>query len=156
MKRQIIALVAGAALIAAPLMTNIASADMPGGGGRSGKMERISQKLNLTETQQTQLTQIRTDTKAKMQAVLTPEQQNQLSAARAERQQNRQANGENGGQRQGPRGGMKNLNLTDAQKAELKQIRQEAKAAKDAVLTDTQKAQLAEMKQQRQQRRSNG
>lgn len=153
MKRQIIALVVGAALIAAPLMTNIALADTPG-GGRDGKMERLAQKLSLTESQQAQLQQIHTDTHTKVQAVLTPEQKAQMTATQAERQQNRQANRENGGQRSGGRrGGMKNLNLTEAQKAALKQIHQEAKAAKDAVLTDTQKAQLAEMKQQRQQRR---
>ena len=152
MKRQIIALVAGAALIAAPLMTNIASADMPG-GGRSGRMERLAQKLALTESQQTQLKQIHADTKAKIQTVLTPEQQAQMTAARSERQQNRQTYRANGGQRPiGRRGLMKQLNLTEAQKTELKQIRQAAKAAKDAVLNDTQKAQLAEMSQQRQQR----
>jgi Spy/CpxP family protein refolding chaperone len=156
MKRQIIALVAGAALIAAPLMTNIASADMPG-GGRSGKMERLTQNLELTESQQTQLKQIHARTKAKMEAVFTPEQRQEIATAQAERQQNRQAYKENGGQQPngakrtaGRRGGMKNVNLTEAQKAELKRIHQEAKVEEEAVLTNTQKAKIAEARQQRQ------
>ncbi|MBE9029756.1 P pilus assembly/Cpx signaling pathway, periplasmic inhibitor/zinc-resistance associated protein [filamentous cyanobacterium LEGE 11480] len=160
MKRKIIALVAGAALIAAPLMTNFATANTPG-GGRSGRMERLAKKLNLNETQKTQLKAIHEETKAKMQAVFTPEQKAQIEAKRAERKQRWQEYKENGGQRpegrrrgrKGRRGMFKELNLSDAQKAELKQIRQEAKAAKDAVLTDAQKAQLQEMKQQRRARR---
>ncbi len=44
-----------------------------------------------------------------------------------------------------------NLNLTDAQKAQLKQIRESTRSQIDAILTSEQKAQLAAAKQQRQQ-----
>ncbi|MBW4690509.1 MAG: hypothetical protein KME27_01945 [Lyngbya sp. HA4199-MV5] len=43
-----------------------------------------------------------------------------------------------------------NLNLTDEQKAQLKQIRESTRSQIDAVLTPEQKAQLAAAKQQRQ------
>jgi Spy/CpxP family protein refolding chaperone len=45
-----------------------------------------------------------------------------------------------------------NLNLTEAQKAQLKQIRESARSQIDAILTPEQKAQLDAAKQQRQQR----
>ncbi|MEM7580938.1 MAG: P pilus assembly/Cpx signaling pathway, periplasmic inhibitor/zinc-resistance associated protein, partial [Cyanobacteria bacterium P01_A01_bin.80] len=51
------------------------------------------------------------------------------------------------------RGVFRSLNLTDAQKAELKKIRESKKAQFEAILTDEQKAQLQEMKQNRQNRR---
>ena len=45
-----------------------------------------------------------------------------------------------------------NLNLTEAQKAQLKQIRESTRSQMDAILTSEQKAQLDAAKQQRQQR----
>ena len=45
-----------------------------------------------------------------------------------------------------------NLNLTEAQKAQLKQIRESTRSQIDAILTPEQKAQLDAAKQQRQQR----
>lgn len=52
-----------------------------------------------------------------------------------------------------PKRGVK-LNLTEAQKAQLKQIRQSTRSQMDAILTPEQKAQLNAAKQQRQQRQS--
>lgn len=154
MKRQIFALIAGAALLAAPLMTNIAVADDMPSGGRGGRMERMAQKLNLSDSQKTQLKELRKATKAKIKAVLTPEQQAKLEAAKAERKQQWQEYRKNGGTRpQGRRKGkrmlFKQLNITEEQRAEMKRIRQEAKAARDNILTADQKAQLEQLKQQR-------
>ncbi len=51
------------------------------------------------------------------------------------------------------RGGGNKLNLTEAQKAQLKSIREASKAQIDAILTPTQKAQLAAAKGDRKQHR---
>ncbi|MGB3759489.1 MAG: P pilus assembly/Cpx signaling pathway, periplasmic inhibitor/zinc-resistance associated protein, partial [Rivularia sp. (in: cyanobacteria)] len=53
------------------------------------------------------------------------------------------------------RGVWQSLNLTDAQKAEMKKIKESKKAQFEAILTDEQKAQMQEMKQMRQNRRGN-
>ncbi|MBE9029258.1 hypothetical protein IQ266_05720 [filamentous cyanobacterium LEGE 11480] len=158
MKRQIIALIVGAALVIAPIATNSATAKRP--GGRGNKIERMAKKLNLSDSQKTELKAIHQRKKAKMKAVFTTEQLAQLEAARAERQQQRQEYQANGGQRPSResrrerRKAMRaKLNLTDQQKAEMKAIRQEMKAEMKAILTPAQQAQMEQMKQQRQQRR---
>jgi periplasmic protein CpxP/Spy len=158
MKRQIIAFVAGAALIATPLITNIAQAQM-GGGASGGRIEKMSQKLNLTATQKTQLDAIRTRTQAKIRAVLTADQQTKFDADRAAHQKRHEAMKTNGGARPkgeqgerkgGPHGMMQSLNLTEAQKTQTKAIHDAAKTEMDGVLTTAQKTQMEQMKQQRQ------
>jgi periplasmic protein CpxP/Spy len=164
MKRQIIALVAGAALIATPLITNLAQAQM-GGGAPGGRMEKMAQKLNLTAAQKTQLDGIRSRTQAKIRAVLTPDQQTKFDAVRAEHQKEWAARKANGGkppvgaphdekaekgEHKGPHGMMQSLNLTDAQKAQIKAIHDAAKTEMDGVLTAAQKTQLEQLKQQHQ------
>ena len=74
-----------------------------------------------------------------MQEILTPDQLQKLEAAKASGEKKR--------------GVWRSLNLTDAQKAELKKVRESKKAAFEAILNDEQKAQLQEMKQMRQNRR---
>ncbi|MDY6897738.1 MAG: P pilus assembly/Cpx signaling pathway, periplasmic inhibitor/zinc-resistance associated protein [Cyanobacteriota bacterium] len=96
-------------------------------------------KLNLTDAQKAQMQQIKQSARAEMQKVLTPEQLQQLEAAKANGQKKR--------------GMWRSLNLTDAQKAEMKKIKESKKAQFEAILTDEQKAQLQEMKQNRQNRR---
>ncbi len=155
MKRQIIALLAGAALLATPLMTDFASAHKGGGGG-GGSIEKMAAKLNLTANQKTQLEAIRTRTDVKIRAILTPEQQTKFDAAKAERQQRKAAMQANGGKR--PEGqksdkgqrGKQSLNLTDAQKTQRSAIREAAKAEMQSVLTPAQQAQMAQLKAQRQ------
>jgi periplasmic protein CpxP/Spy len=160
MKRQIIALVAGAALIATPLITNLAQAQM-GGGAPGGRMEKMSQKLNLTAAQKTQLEGIRSRTQAKIRAVLTTEQQTKFDADRAAHQKRHEAMKANGGkpptgaphdEKHEPKGphGMRALNLTEAQKTQIKAIHDAAKTEMDGVLTTAQKNQLEQLKQQHQ------
>ncbi|MEO1560332.1 MAG: Spy/CpxP family protein refolding chaperone [Cyanobacteria bacterium J06632_19] len=100
-------------------------------------------KLNLTDTQKTQMQAIKESARAQMREVLTPEQVQKLEAAKASGQNKRQV--------------WRSLKdtLTDAQKAELKKIRESKKAEFEAILTDEQKAQMQEMKQMRQNRRGN-
>jgi periplasmic protein CpxP/Spy len=157
MKRQMIALVAGAVLLTAPLMTNMATAQN-GEGGPGPRMEKLAKKLNLTDAQKTQLDGIRTRTAAKIRAILTPEQQSKFDAAKAEHQKRREAMKANGSKRsegleKGPQGMLRSLNLSDSQKAQMKEIHAAAKAEMDGVLTPSQKAQLEQLKQQRQGRR---
>jgi periplasmic protein CpxP/Spy len=161
MKRQIIALVAGAALLASPFMTNMATAQKGEGGPRGPQIEQLAKKLNLTDAQKSQLEGIKSRTQAKIRAVLTPDQQAKFDAARAEHQKHREAMKANGGKRpegekgehKGPHGMLRSLNLTDSQKAQMKEIHAAAKAEMDGVLTPSQKTQLEQLKQQRQGRR---
>ena len=83
--------------------------------------------------------QIKQSARAQMQEILTPEQLQKLEAAKASGEKKR--------------GVFRTLNLTDAQKAEMKEVRESKKAQFEAILTDEQKAQLQEMKQNRQNRR---
>jgi Spy/CpxP family protein refolding chaperone len=102
-------------------------------------------KLNLSDQQKAQLRQIHDETRTQMEAVFTPQQLEQLKAAR----QNRQA----GQARQGKDSIMAALNLTDAQKAKLKEIKDAKKTRMQAVLTPEQQRQLQQMRQQWQQQR---
>jgi Spy/CpxP family protein refolding chaperone len=115
-----------------PVFTEAASAFPAEVAERRG--ERWGRRLNLTEQQQSQMRQIRESTKAKIDRILTSEQQAELQRARQERRR-------------------PNLTLTDEQKAQMRAIRQEARRQMDAVLTAEQKQQLEQMRQQRPQRR---
>ncbi|MEA5569842.1 P pilus assembly/Cpx signaling pathway, periplasmic inhibitor/zinc-resistance associated protein [Calothrix sp. UHCC 0171] len=101
--------------------------------------EKFAQELGLTDSQKSQLAQIRQNTKAEIDKVLTPEQRQQRQAA----YQNRE----------GRRNGKAKLNLSDAQKAQIKQIMQSSKAQMDSVLTPEQKQKLEQLRQNRGNRR---
>ncbi|WP_315789349.1 Spy/CpxP family protein refolding chaperone [Fischerella sp. JS2] len=101
------------------------------------------QNLGLTEAQKAQIAEIRRNTKAKMDAVLTPQQREQLANAR----QNRQAN------RQDRRNIKASLNLTEDQKAQMRQIMKSQKSQIDAVLTPEQRQQLQQMRESKRSRR---
>ncbi|MBD2516786.1 P pilus assembly/Cpx signaling pathway, periplasmic inhibitor/zinc-resistance associated protein [Nostoc sp. FACHB-973] len=116
-------------------------------------------ELGLSDAQKSQIQTIRRDSRAKYEAVFTPEQKAKLEAAKKARQAQRQAGQE--GQRQPGqrRGGWKNfadLNLTEAQKTQMRQIRESEKQQIQAVLTPEQRQKLEQfqqnMKQRRQQR----
>jgi Spy/CpxP family protein refolding chaperone len=91
-------------------------------------------KLNLSEEQKQQLRQIHEETRAQMQALLTPEQQEQFNTA----MQNRQ----------GSRSGKTALNLSEEQKAQMRQIMEAKKSRMQAILTPAQQQQLEQMRQQ--------
>ena len=109
-------------------------------------------KLNLSDQQKEQLRQIHNETRTQMEAILTPQQLEQLKTAR----QNRQARqpGQAGQARQGgKRGFMTALNLSDEQKAKIKEIMDAQKSRIQAVFTPEQQQQLQQLRQQRQQQR---
>jgi periplasmic protein CpxP/Spy len=139
MKRQILSLLAGAALLATPVMTQMVSAQGMGGGG----MPRMAQGLNLTTTQKAQMKVIRDRTRTQIETILTPEQKAQAAATK----QARSAGGarQEGVRKEGGRkgGGMyKSLNLTEAQKAQIRTIRDAARKEMALVLTPEQKAKM--------------
>ncbi|MDZ8187306.1 MAG: P pilus assembly/Cpx signaling pathway, periplasmic inhibitor/zinc-resistance associated protein [Nostoc sp. ChiSLP02] len=116
--------------------------------------------LGLTDTQKSQIQAIRQASRTKFEAVLTSEQKAKLQAAKQARQAQRQAGQ---GQRQAGqrRGGWKNfadLNLTEAQKTQIRQIRESEKQQIQALLTSEQRQKLEQLqqnfKQRRQQRNS--
>lgn len=114
--------------------------------GKEGKWA----KLNLTDAQKEQMRQIKQETRAQIQEVLTPEQRAQMETMK----QNRQGQNGQGQARQGRRGGMMAaLNLTAEQEASIKQIMQSQKARMEQVLTPEQRQQMEQMRSQWQQQR---
>jgi Spy/CpxP family protein refolding chaperone len=99
-------------------------------------------KLNLTDAQKQQLRQIEKDSRQQIEGVYTPQQLAQLKAARTQHQQ---------GQHTNRRDLMKSLNLTDSQKAQIKQIITAQKAKMDSVFTPEQRQQLEQQRAQWQQ-----
>ncbi|MBW4565138.1 MAG: P pilus assembly/Cpx signaling pathway, periplasmic inhibitor/zinc-resistance associated protein [Mojavia pulchra JT2-VF2] len=125
-------------------------------------------QLGLTDAQQSQIEAIRRETRTQMEAVLTQEQKNQLQeqlqarqAQRDQRQAGQQPgqrpNGRQAGER--PNRGFARLNLTEAQKAQMKQIMESSQQRIQAVLTPEQRTKLQELREnarsRRQQRNSN-
>ncbi len=105
-------------------------------------------QLNLTDAQKQQMRQIQKDTHDQIQAVLTQEQQDKLKTL----MQNRQGQNRQGQNHQKGQDVMAQLNLTDAQKAKIKEIMQTQKSRMDGVLTAEQKQQMQQMHQQWQQK----
>jgi periplasmic protein CpxP/Spy len=159
MKRQFLAVIAGIALLGAPALTTMATAQGGGGLMDGPPIERLAKRLNLSDSQKTQLQSLRDRTQTKVKAVLTPEQQAKMETLKAEFEQ-RKAAGEKRqrpgkmrgekGQRRGKL--MESLNLTDSQKAQLKTIRAEAKAEMETILTPAQRQQMQQMRQKMMQR----
>ncbi|HEY9673367.1 MAG TPA: hypothetical protein V6D11_18130 [Waterburya sp.] len=111
-------------------------------------------KLNLTDAQKEQMRQIKKDTHNQIQSILTQEQQDKLKTLMQNRRgQNRQGQNQQGQNRQARRNVMAELNLTDDQKAKIKQIMEQQKARMQAVLTAEQQQQLQQMRQNWQQQR---
>lgn len=88
-------------------------------------MGRHLDSLNLTPEQKAKVQQLSNATKAKMDAVFTPEQRQKLSEIKAQRQANKPA-----------------WNLTPEQKTKLQAIRQASREQIKTVLTPEQQAQL--------------
>ncbi|MEH1842444.1 MAG: P pilus assembly/Cpx signaling pathway, periplasmic inhibitor/zinc-resistance associated protein [Nostoc sp.] len=119
-------------------------------------------ELGLTDAQKTQIQAIRRDSRTKMEAVLTPEQKAKLEAAKQARRaewQARKAQGQTGqGQRQPgqyhgrKKGDFADLNLSEIQKNQIKQIRQSEKQQIQAVFTPEQRQKLEQFRQNHQQR----
>lgn len=104
---------------------------------RQSREQRQRPNLNLSQDQEAKIQAIRQDTKRKMDAVLTPEQRQRLTEQQQQRFQEKRAQlqgiltpeqlaqldaavkrGDN------PKAAMEGLNLTDAQKQQLRDLRQ--------------------------------
>ncbi|BBD67332.1 hypothetical protein NIES4072_53740 [Nostoc commune NIES-4072] len=112
-------------------------------------------ELGLTDAQKTQIQAIKRDSRTKMEAVFTPEQKAKLEAAKQARRaewQARKAQGQTGqgqrqpGQRRG-KGGYGDLNLSEAQKTQIRQIRESEKQQIQAVLTPEQRQKIEQFRQ---------
>lgn len=95
--------------------------------------------LNLTQRQKDQIEQIRKDTHSQLKSVFTPQQLEQLKAARKNHQGMRQA--------------IATMNLTQQQKTRLKEIKRSAKSKMEAILTPIQQRQLQQKLQERREQR---
>ncbi|MFM7363658.1 MAG: P pilus assembly/Cpx signaling pathway, periplasmic inhibitor/zinc-resistance associated protein [Cuspidothrix sp.] len=101
----------------------------------------LFQHLNLTPEQKAKMQEISRNTRAQIEAVLTPQQQAKLKAAMAEaRVQEEQ--GQHRGRMKVKRDVFASLNLLQAQKDQIKQIKQSSREQMQTVLTSEQKAQI--------------
>lgn len=98
------------------------------------------QKLQLTDSQQEQIQEIRRTTRTEIDKVLNDQQREQLKTA----MQNRQG---------GWRRAFASLNLSQDQKNQIRQLMRSQKSKIEAVLTDEQKAQLQKMREEMRSRR---
>jgi Spy/CpxP family protein refolding chaperone len=130
-----------------PVLTAPAQAQDAGTPTQARPMKgRMMQDLNLTADQRARIQQIREETRAAMEQILTPTQRQQLQDAKAQAQANP-------GQWKQRRGMKQALNLTEEQKTRMRELKQSAQEQISAVLTAEQRQQLQEKKQMRQQRR---
>lgn len=136
MKRKLMPLLVGAIALtfaATPLVLHAQSdrpiQDLPQFAG-----------VELTQDQQDELAQIREETRAQIEAILTPEQLELFRAAKESGQVRREA--------------FAQMNLSDEQRAQIREIREAAKSESQAILTPEQQEQIREnMRSLRQQRR---
>ena len=120
--------------------------------------------LNLTDAQKTQIQAIRRDSRTKMEAVFTPEQKAKLEAAKQARRaewQARKAQGQTGqrqpGQHHGRgKGDFADLNLSEIQKSQIRQIRESEKQQIQALLTAEQRQKIEQFRQNAPSRRQQG
>ncbi|MCV3213146.1 hypothetical protein OGM63_06340 [Plectonema radiosum NIES-515] len=152
MKLKNLSLIAGAialSLSATPFVVNaqkISQTPTQVKSDRNGPFER----LGLTDAQKTQIKDIRSNSRAQMEAILTSEQKQQLEAAKQAHQgQSRQERGQ--GQR--PKRGFASLNLTEEQKTKMREIRESEKNQIQAILTPEQQQKFQEFKDNMRSRR---
>ena len=171
MKLKTLSLIAGTlalTLIATPFAVQAEQNSSSPQPGQEWQKKGSFKKLNLTVEQKAKMKEIRSNTRTQIEAVLTTAQKTKLQAAMAERKaqrQQRQAQRQQGegqgqeGQEQhregrGKRGDIfASLNLTQAQKDQIKQIRESSKQQMQAVLTPEQQAQMKQMRENMRSRR---
>lgn len=107
------------------------------------RMERMTNKLNLTEQQKSQLQKLREDTQSRIiREVLTADQRSRYEAALQQGEK--------------PRKIMKSLNLTSQQRTQMRTIHQESRQRMEQILTPEQLNQMRQRQQNRPQRRQQG
>ncbi|MBD2388490.1 Spy/CpxP family protein refolding chaperone [Cylindrospermum sp. FACHB-282] len=114
------------------------------------------QKLNLTDAQKSKLQAIRQSTRAQIDQILTPEQKAQMEKLKAEYQGQR-GQGQRPQQRgEGGKKGFAALNLSEAQKAQIKKIMESSKQQTEAVFTPEQLQQMKQFRENARGRRQQG
>jgi Spy/CpxP family protein refolding chaperone len=161
MKLKTLSLIAGTlalTLIATPFAVQAEQNSSSPQPGKEWQKKGPFQSLNLTPEQKAKMKEIGRNTRAQIDAVLTTEQKTQLKAAMAERKAQHQAQRQQGQeQRQQGRGKkgdiFASLNLTQAQKDQIKQIKESSKQQMQAVLTPEQQAQMKQIRENMRSRR---
>jgi periplasmic protein CpxP/Spy len=120
--------------------SQIVAQSQPAKKDQKANFEKFAQELGLTDSQKSDFARIRTNTRTKIDAILTPEQRQQRQAASQNRQEGRNR-------------GFKALNLSETQKTDIKQIMQASKAEMEALLTPEQKQKFEQLRQTRRDRR---
>jgi Spy/CpxP family protein refolding chaperone len=140
-------------LTATPLVAQVQQTFPSGQAGQEFAEKGPWKKLGLTYTQKTEIQRIHRNTRAEMDKVLTTEQKEELKAAMQERQTQR-SQGE--GRGKWKKDIFTSLNLTDAQKSQIQEIRELSRKQMEAVLTPAQRQQLQQMQQNWKSRRQQG
>jgi Spy/CpxP family protein refolding chaperone len=91
------------------------------------------ERLGLTETQKTQLTEVRQNTRSEIQNILTPEQQEQFQTLTANMDRRLEA--------------FRSLNLNDQQKVQVWNILQSKKSQVEDILTPEQRQKVQTLRQ---------
>ncbi len=145
MKLQTILFTAGTIALSLAITPSVVKAETsslsPQIMAQAPQME-IWESLELTEAQKAQLADIRQNTRAEIQNILTPQQQEQFQIITANRERNIEA--------------FRALNLSDEQKSQVRNILQSQRAQVEEILTPEQKQQLQTMGQNWLNRRSRG
>jgi periplasmic protein CpxP/Spy len=125
MKRQLLSILAVVAAIVVLLSPIAANAEPLMG---SQMLPPMLSGIELTQQQETQLTQLRSQTRAQMESILTPEQQNQLKAALA--------------RGEGMPNAIASINLSPEQKTQLQTIFQSTRTQMVNIITPEQRQQI--------------
>ncbi|WP_353932025.1 P pilus assembly/Cpx signaling pathway, periplasmic inhibitor/zinc-resistance associated protein [Okeanomitos corallinicola TIOX110] len=152
MKVKTLSLIAAAfavTLTATPFIAQAQEASPSRQPGKEYRQKGGWEKLGLTEAQKNKIMEIRGNARAEMQKVFTTEQKEQLRAMMQERR-NEVSQGRKRGWK---KNAFAELNLTEAQKTKMQEIKESSKQQMEAVLTPAQLKQLQEMKQNRELRR---
>ena len=132
MKRKLFPLFASIAALAISIAPFAAQAEAP--KPLRQEFQEVLAEIGVTEEQKAEIEQIRANTRAQVQEVLTDDQKEQLQAAIS-----------NG---QGPKEAMKTLDLSEEQQQEIRSIMKSAREEGANILTEEQREQLrAEMRE---------
>jgi periplasmic protein CpxP/Spy len=160
MKTKTLSLIAAAfalTLTATPLVAQAQEASPSRQPGKEFAEKGPWKQLGLTDAQKAKMQEIRRNTRAEMEKVLTPEQKEQLKAAMQERRGQRsqgEGRGEGGkGKKNNP---FASLNLSEAQKTRMQEIKESSKQQMEAVLTPAQREQMKQIQQNWKSRRQQG
>ncbi|MBK1988648.1 Spy/CpxP family protein refolding chaperone [Sphaerospermopsis aphanizomenoides BCCUSP55] len=156
MKSKTLSLIAAAFALTLTATPFVAQAQQTSSSDQPG--QELSEKgswknLGLTDAQKAEMQKIRRNSLTQMYKILTPEQKEQLKATMQERR-NQGSQGE--GKGKWKKDGFASLNLTEAQKNQMRSIKESSKQQIKAILTPAQRQKLQQMQQNVKSRRQQG